>query len=111
MSTQKSSPRSGSEGRLSKVASSGKSEMNGEELSKHILWLEGAAQSLIARGLLKGPVAITSKGIAAYEQLIASGWRPQPQIVRRLLCDKGIPAAQLDEMTKLFLRLLSDKTG
>lgn len=85
--------------------------MNNEELNKHILWLEGAGQSLVARGYLDVPVGITPKGIAAFDQLIASGWTPQPAIVRRMLRDKGVPAGQLDATTNLFLELLSAPRG
>ena len=80
--------------------------MKRQNLVRHMLWLEGAAQALAADGLLDGPVAITPKGIAAYDQLVASGWRPRRRIVRRLLRDKGIPAAELDVATELFLGLL-----
>jgi hypothetical protein len=78
--------------------------MNLEDLGKHILFVEGAGQALSADGDLRGPTSITPKRIAAYDQLLASAWRPDRRIVRRLLRDdKGVPAAQLDLMTDLIM--------
>lgn len=79
--------------------------METTELTKHILYVEGAGQSLIKAGLLQGPVSILPKGIAAYDQLMASGWKPQSHIVRRLLQDKGVPEPQLEATTALFMRM------
>ena len=72
-------------------------------LEKHMLWLQGTAERLVARGLLDAPVSITPKGIAAYDQLVASGWKPAPKLVRRLLREQGVPPEQLDGVTGLFL--------
>ena len=85
--------------------------MKMEEMTKHVVFVEGAGEALIQRGVLQGPVSITPKGIAAYDQLMASGWKPQHQIVRSLLRDKGVPEAQLEMTTDLFMRMAeqSDK--
>lgn len=82
--------------------------MNQEELSRHILFVEGAGQALAAKGYLEGPMSITPKGIAAYDQLVASGWRPRRKIVRRLLQDQGVPTAQLDGMTALIMSVVEE---
>ena len=79
--------------------------MKTEEMAKHIVFVESAGDALIERGLLQGPVSITPKGIAAYDQLMASGWKPQRQIVHCLLRDKGVPEAQLEMTTDLFMRM------
>jgi hypothetical protein len=78
--------------------------MGREDLRKHILFVEGAGQALAAKGFLNGSASITPKGIAAYDQLMASGWRPNRTIVRRLLKDdKGVPTTQLEMMTDLIM--------
>jgi hypothetical protein len=78
--------------------------MNCEELRNHILFVEGAGQTLAAKGYLDGPVSITPKGIAAYDQLLSSGWKPKREIVRRLVKDDmGVPTDQLDMMTDLIM--------
>ena len=77
--------------------------MNRNELSKHVLYVEGAACALAAKGYLEGPISITAKGIDAYFELLASGWRPSRKIVRRVLQDKGVPRGQLDGMTDLIM--------
>jgi hypothetical protein len=74
---------------------------------KHILFVEGAGQALSAKGYMHGPISITPKGIAAYDQLMASGWRPKRKLVRRVLKDdKGVPTAQLDMMTDLIMSVV-----
>lgn len=81
--------------------------VNLEDLSNHILFVEGAGQALAAKGYMDGPIAITPKGIAAYDQLRASGWKPKREIVRRLLKeDKGVPTTQLDMMTDLIMSVV-----
>ena len=77
--------------------------MNRNDLSKHILYVEGAGCALAAKGHLEGPISITAKGIDAYFELLASGWRPRRKIVRRVLQDKGVPRGQLDGMTDLIM--------
>ena len=80
--------------------------MNLDDLSKHILFVEGAGQALAARGCLEGPVSITPKGIAAFDRLMASGWRPERTVVRRLLKDdKGVPTTELDMLTDLIMSI------
>ncbi len=75
-----------------------------EDLRRHMLFVEGAGQALAAKGLLNGSASITPKGIAAYDQLMASGWRPNRTIARRLLKeDKGVPTTQLEMMTDLIM--------
>jgi len=77
-------------------------------MTKHILFVEGAGQTLIERGWMKGPVSIAPAGIAAYDQLMASGWRPQREAVRRILeWDKGVPAAKSEELTQLFMKFVA----
>ncbi len=81
--------------------------MNADDLSKHILFVEGAGQALAAKGHLQGHASITPKGIAAYDQLMASGWKPTREIVRRLLKDdKGVPTTQFDMMTDLIISVV-----
>ncbi len=78
--------------------------MNMSEMQKHIIFVEGAGQALVERGYLEGPVSITPRGIGVYDQLMASGWMPQRNTVRRLLEDKGVPTEHLDITTALFMR-------
>ena len=81
--------------------------MNREDLRKHILFVEGAGQALAAKGYMQGPISITPKGIATYDQLMASGWRPKRKIVRRVLKDdKDVPTTQLDMMTDLIMSVV-----
>lgn len=82
-----------------------------EELHHYLLWLEGAAHSLVASGHLDAPVVLTPEGITVYDQLVASGWRPQRGVVRSLLRTKGIEVARLDETTDLFMSLLPNEAG
>jgi len=35
---------------------------------------------------------------------MASGWRPQPDIVRQLFADQGVPKERLEVTTRLFMR-------
>lgn len=70
-----------------------------------MLFVEGAGQALIEKGYLQGPVSITAKGIGEYDQLLASGWRPQRDIVRRVLQDKGVPAGHLELVTELIMQV------
>jgi hypothetical protein len=84
--------------------------MNLENLRNHIVFVEGAGQALAAKGYMDGPISITPKGIAAYDQLMASGWKPNREIVRRLLKDdKGVPTAHLDMMTDLIMSVMDGK--
>jgi len=84
--------------------------MNRDDLSKHILFVEGAGQALAAKGSLQGHASITPKGIAAYDQLMASRWKPTREIVRRLLKDdKGVPTMQLDMMTNLIMSVVEGR--
>jgi hypothetical protein len=84
--------------------------MNLEDLRNHIVFVEGAGQALAAKGYMDGPISITPKGIAAYDQLMASGWKPNHEIVRRLLRDdKGVPTDQLDVMTDLIMSVVDEK--
>jgi hypothetical protein len=41
--------------------------------------------------------------LLAYDQLVASGWKPNRKIVRSTLKDKGVPATHLDAMTQLVM--------
>lgn len=84
--------------------------MNPNDLRNHILFIEGAGQALAAKGYLDGPILITPKGIAAYDQLMASEWLPKREIVHRLLGeDKGVPTDQLDMMTDLIMWVVDGK--
>jgi len=85
--------------------------MKTEDIRKHILFVEGAGQSLVKAGLLQGPVSMLPKGIAAYDQLMASGWKPQRHAVRRLLQDKGVPEAQLEMTVALFMKVAEHPEG
>jgi hypothetical protein len=82
--------------------------MNTKNLAEHILFVEGAGQALVASGRLQGPISITPKGLASYDQLMASGWKPKRQMVRLVLKDKGVPQAQLDLMTDAIMSVADE---
>ncbi len=75
-----------------------------QEIVNHMIYVEGRGQALIAEGLMSGPVSITPKGIAIYDQLMASGWKPQREIIRRMLQDRGMAENDLDKAVALFLQ-------
>lgn len=78
--------------------------MTDQEAYAHHVYVEGRGEALIAEGKVSGEPLITPKGIAEYDQLLASGFRPRRFIVRAILERyHGIPDSKLEEMTDLFM--------
>lgn len=75
------------------------------EMDKHALFIEGTAQSLIEGGCLDGPPSsITPKGIGVYDQLMASGWKPERNTLRGLLGESRVAPEDLEVTTDLFMK-------
>ncbi len=64
-----------------------------QELQKHIIYVGGALDVLAQKHFIVGATpAITDKGRRAYQDLVASGWRPDRKILAKVLGDMDVPA-------------------
>jgi len=75
--------------------------MNTKTAKDHIIFVEGAGKDLISRGRLKGPISITPKGIADYNKLMASEWKPNRTVVRWLVAEKMGLRSEMTEVEKM----------
>lgn len=73
-------------------------------LTQHILFMEGAKRALIIKGHLAGIIGITPKGLAAYDQLKASGFKPNRSVLAWMLHQENTPADQIEGIVELLCR-------
>jgi hypothetical protein len=82
----------------------GSENMTDQEAINHHLYVEGRGEALITEGKIAGPPAISARGIAEYDELLASGFRPKRAVVREILKRyHGVGPAELDRMTDLVM--------
>lgn len=58
--------------------------MNVEDLpheKKVLLWVSGRLDALTKAGLVRGPVVLTPKGVGQFDQLHATGFKPEQKDV------------------------------
>lgn len=79
-----------------------------DELMNHVLLVEAAVQILADRGVIEGSSTITAEGIAAYNQLMASGWKPRFRMVRMVLKDNGVLPPNLNALTDLTMSVADE---
>lgn len=79
-----------------------------DDLANHILFVEGAGQTLAERGQTGGSAQLTPEGTAVYNQLMASGWKPQRRMVRMVLKDNGVSPPHLNAITDLIMSVADE---
>lgn len=73
--------------------------------AKVCLWVAGRIRLLKIHGLVGGPVDVTARGLALYDQLAAGGFRPQfPSEIRSALAAyQRTPPEMVDEELVLLV--------
>ncbi len=74
-----------------------------------VLFVHGAIERLCQRGLIEGEPLITPRGISAYDQLRASGFRPTAEEVSRVIRNLGL--AKIKSETGPMTLLILNESG
>lgn len=87
-------------------------EYSEEECSNTILWISGVMRELIDKDLVTGEaLAISPRGIAMYDQLRASGFKANLELVKQCLVDLELiqNIGEADAFIKLIVLHESEK--